>query len=305
MHIEKRLVSLGHKDTGLGHFVAWAYRVCSNDVVQVFVHFVAAVIASLCSFKDNKWNWGFIVLFYLFYFFLLIIFSVSNRYKKKRETKYDVQQKLNAEIAALLYGMEEETARLNETIRDNLSDKTFSNSKYFETIADNVCVSIFLILCNLFGNDRFKVSVFQQYKKDDHLWVKMIAEKSSKLDRADSYQQEYQIDIEDKESLPFFCRVFFKSDQECAILPTEEEIREQFIKIKGHKINTKQYIGVVGKINLETVGFVLQICTYTRGQFGGKKDMEHFFSEVLLSYREVLRVAYHQRLLQETFVDLL
>ena len=50
---------------------------------------------------------------------------------------------------------------------------------------------------------------------------------------------------------------------------------------------------------------MLQICTYTKGQFGEKKDMEHFFSEVLLPYREVLRVAYHQRLLQETIVDLL
>ena len=294
---------LAKKDTGLGHFVAFLYSIFSNDVFQAVLHFVAAIVASLFAYTNDKWNYRFIILFSIVYIPLLIVFSKLNHYRKRRQSQYSVQKNLNVEIASLLYGMSAESVALNSSLQNNPSYNTFNNSKYFEKVADNICVSVFQVLRDLFGNDRFKVSVFQQYSKGDHLWVKMIAEKSAKLDRADSYQQEYQIDIQDKKILPFFCRVFFEDDKEYVILVNEEDVREQFIKIRGHKINTKQYIGVVGKVNFETVGFVLQICTYTKGQFGQEADAEKFFTDVLIPYREVLRMAYNQRLLQETIVD--
>lgn len=292
MQIEGIMSDLAKKDTGLGHFVAFSYSVFSNDVLQGLLHFVAAIVAGLFAYRNDKWNVKFIIPFFIIYCLLLIVFSRLNYYKKKRQSRYLVQKSLNVEIASLLYGMSVESVDLNSSLQKSPSYNTFNDSKYFEKVADNICVSVFQILRDLFGNDRFKVSVFQQYSKGDHLWVKMIAEKSAKLDRADSYQQEYQIDIQDKETLPFFCRVFFKDDKEYVILLNDEDVREQFIKIRGHKINTKQYIGVVGKVDLETVGFVLQICTYTKGQFGQKIDAEHFFLTFLFRIEKycVLRI---------------
>ena len=307
MHIVDRVALVARRDTGPGHFLALLYKAGSNSVIQACINFIAAVVAGLLSYQDGKWQLGFIVPFGLIYFIILCLFSVVDTYKQKRNTRSDIQGELNKEIAAQLYGVGEETARLNDAIRDNpdLFNTTFSNSKYFENISNNVCVSVFSMLYTLFGNKRFKVSVFQQFEKDQHRWVKMIAEKSDRLDRADSYQQEYQIDVDTQNELPYFCKVFLFRDKEYAFLDNEERVNEEFTKINGHKINTKQYIGIVGKTNPDTTGFVLQICTYSKNQFGDRDSMEKLCTDVLIPYREVLRAAYNQRLLQENIVDLL
>lgn len=297
----RKLAMKSRKDTATGHFLAFMYQFLRSDIVQGFFHFAAATVASVGAFQNGVWNWTFIVCFGIAYIIALCVFYRINQYKSQECLSYKNSAALVTDLSTLLYGMKKYGDELQQSIVNDPSFDTFSRTQYFESVAENVCASVFGMLKNRFGNNRFKVSVFQQFQQEGRAHVKMIAEKSAKLDKADSYQQMHCLESDKK--LPFFCNVFLNADDDYVILENEDLVSKKFIKIKGHKITTKQYIGIRGITGLDTVGFVLQICTYTKNQFGQQDEMKKFCDENLIPYREVLRVAFNQRLLQETIAD--
>lgn len=293
---------LSEKENALGAAIVLLYRVCLSVHVQTTVNFIFTLFIGRFTFTSSHHiNWGFIIPIGSIYIFINSLFLIVNGYKKRRSDLHKVTSGCLKEVTTITYTIKESIANFRSELIDKKANTNASFNPFY-TCAVSVCESIYYLLHDVYNHKKFKVTIFQQFiRQDKSRYVKIIAYKSHENKRPQCYDKELPL-YKNNENKLFIVKLFEQKSPDIVCFDKKEFIDEQFVKISNRRINTKQYIGIPCQSQGDFISFVIQIASYDEKMFINAEQMRELGEEILLSYRELLALISEQKLLSDKII---
>lgn len=299
-----------------------AIRAFTNEWVGVcIVTIIPIVIPLLCTYPYSlkeiiilSFLISIIILFNFFAYNLKVKgkkeIEISNKHIKKElfyaqlvSECYNEHNIINSTSATNIY-------RLNNVIHKHLQGKkpidksVFDNLTDFETVAFNVCNSIYNIVTNKIDKEaECQVTIFKQIKNKT---IKMVAFANETQKMPSTYRNSYNINIKNKKYL--FIRLFNNKDVKNHYCPNREQVRKDFSYIEESRSREEkvcQYIGIPLKTNRNKIELLLQIDVSKEDVFGKNiDDMGKLTQKIFEPYLSLLHKAYERDIIFSEYYDL-
>lgn len=299
--LQAALKRAAEKENTLGVALKLLYKILSSANFQAVVSFIFTFLIGKFTFTDeHKLNLPFLFPVGGIYCLFSILFILANNYKNKASTLNKVTAGCLKEITTITYTVKESITRAIAAYYENKNEPLKLNQYY--TCAVSVCESIYFLLSSVYGHNRFKVTIFQQYKrKDGSRYAKMIAYKSHENKRPKCYNKELLL-FTDNENKLFVVRLFEQNSTDIVCFDKKEQVDEQFVRIDNGKINTKQYMAIPCQSDCDSIAFIIQIASYEANMFESAEQMKELGDEILVSYRELLALINEQKKLIDNII---
>lgn len=294
---------LSDKDNALGAAIVFIYKVCVTPNVQTVINFICTLLIGKLTFSAELGiNWRFILPFGSFYILLNTLFVLANNYKKQKATMQKITLGCLKEVTTISYTIKESVSDIRNLYLDKQDNHVFINFNPFYTGAVSVCESIHFLLSMVYNCQKFMVTIFQQFiREDESRYIKLIAYKSHENRRPKCLDKELPLCGKDENKL-YIAKLFESNSQDIVCYDKKEDVDDLFVKIDNNKINTKQYIGIPCQTEANTISFVIQISSYDEKMFSTREQMKELGEEILVSYRELLALINEQKLLYDTII---
>lgn len=302
-NFQSAIKRLSDKENALGATILLLYRVFSSANVQTVISFIFTLLIGKFTFTtDLHVNWSFLIPVGSIYIFINILFIVANKYKKQKTIIQKITSCCLKEITTISYTIKESISEVRSLYLDNKNRSMFLNFNPFYTGAVSVCESIYYLLTEVFNCKKFKVTIFQQFiREDESRYVKLIAYKSHENKRPKCYDKELPLFKKEGNKL-YIAKVFESNSPDIICLDKKESVDDLFIKVDNNKINTKQYIAIPCQTEGDYISFVIQISSYEEKMFSNIGQMRELGDEILVSYRELLALINEQKLLYDNII---
>ncbi|HAN21265.1 MAG: hypothetical protein A2Y15_02330 [Clostridiales bacterium GWF2_36_10] len=294
---------LSNKENALGAAITLLYRVCVSGHFQTTVNFIFTLFIGRFSFTTgHNINWNFLIPVGSFYITMNILFIIANNYKKQKGTLTKTTLGCLKEVTTIAYTIKESISETRKLYLDTKNNGALFNFNPFYTGAVSVCESIYYLLTDVFNYQKFKITIFQQFiREDESRYIKIIAYKSHENKRPQCYDKELPL-FKNHENKLFIQKLFESNSPDIVCFDKREIIDDSFIKIDNQKINTKQYIGIPCQTEGDYISFVIQISSYDDKRFYNIGQMKDLGEEILVSYREILALINEQKLLYDNIL---
>lgn len=305
MKLSRTVKKWSEGDGFLAVTVKFIYYVFVNNVVQTVINFTASLIAGTFVFRNGIFNMRFTLSFFGIYIILLLLMAWANNYRKHLGDSSRSALRCLEEYAAVTFRFKEFLFELVLKARRSKNKNTISDEDIFKNAAIYVCDSIYEFLCDYANNNKFKITVFQQFEySDGGRYTKMVAYKTHKNTVPISYRKNFNLyGKRQKLSTPLFSLLFEEESEAVKILDCRKKVSRHFAKLRGEENDTCQ-LGIPGIVNEKKVGFILQVSSHEEKLLGDEDNMKDIVDKYLLPYREVLKLAYEQKRLIDTSIEI-
>lgn len=289
------------KENTLGVALKLLYKIMSSANFQAVVSFLFTFLIGKFTFtSEHQINLPFLLPVGGTYIVFSILFIVANNYKNQVSTLNKVTTGCLKEITTIAYTVKESITRARAAYYENKNEPLKLNQFY--TCAVSVCESIYFLLSGVYGHRKFKVTVFQQYRrKDGSRYAKMIAYKSHENKRPKCYDKELPL-FKNTENKLFIVKLFEQNSTDIVCFDKKEQVDERFLRIDNGKINTKQYMAIPCQSDCDSIAFIIQIASYDVNMFESAEQMKELGDEILVSYRELLALINEQKILLDNII---
>jgi len=270
------------ENTATGHLIALAYKFFSNAILQAIICTSATLVLGIVIAPSDK-NFTVWAIIYVIY---MALCAFANKYRESKVKRYAIMEN-NLEEQGALFSV------LGEKLYDNING---GNEKIFERANDHIVKVIYNSICDLYASKDFKVTLFSvrgvQNRRECSMETYLPAAKTPEFLR-DVYKEN------SKKELPFFARLLFDDEKiynlidenGVVILKDKNAINQVFINNEHGNNSTKQYIGVVVKID-KAPCMLIQVCTSVENGFINDAYIDDVVSKILMPQVPILKYCY-------------
>ena len=276
-----RLDTIKKQDTGFVHFLKWCYSIGKISWIHAVISAIAGIYIPISY--ENKQYMGMII-GGLIGILDLIWSYICNEYQKK----LFINRRFTSELL-------EEFSSLVKSLSIFVENDSDWKNKIYGTTSEMVCEKLYSIFKEVLKCET-RVSIEYTFQKElqsgeSERHVKMAGRKSRHRSMT-------------RNSIPLECKkkyysywIFIKNNKGINILETDEIQNEDiWYKNPDNNVDVKRYIGIaVSAFDNNEVNFIIQIDFLDEYKFGkddSKEDIKEFVDKYLLSYVNVVTLAY-------------
>ena len=294
--------SLYQSESFWGKIIYLSYEICVNAYFQGAVHLIASCMLGAFAYREQTFNWPFVIPFGLIYLLFLAVFSLCNVHRKNRNAlleRYEYAYPKIAESFLIEYQSNLDLYNTGSNLQLEQLLSKYEETDFFTKTCFRICNAIndvlqketdnkyrtTIFLRTNMGQDEYRISAFSPLSSEPEMY------------RSTFVLSDYK-NVK-KKKIPAHARPFLNNRCEPLIIIGAREVSKAYHDF--HDSNpTKLHIGIPITIN-GMITMVLQITSHEEctGTENGIRDLIENVLNIFIAY---LKVAYTHQMRLEQFV---